>query len=386
VTTAPMDGGREWVGEQVADPLVERTWLVRLCTRFTGDVDVAEDLAQETLLEAWQHAHELRAPEARTAWLAGIARNRCLRWARRRRRDIARLIHVDGEPDALVTPAVRELADDVDLELELERDELATLLDRALALLPVETRQALVQRYIEALPQAEVAARLGMSEGAVAVRLHRGKLALRRALAGDLALIDPDSIPAQTWQETRIWCPLCGRRRLMGYLGDTGSDLLLRCPGCCPQRDDCLTSMHLTGLFSGVKGYKPALTRLLRWLHDRYTPHLTSGVVPCLGCGQPTSLSTVTPAAPRWLRDARGISHHCTACDSGSWDMLEGLVLALPQGQRFWHEHLRIQALPQREVEAAGRAALVAGFESVSAAARFEVVVARDTYAVISIH
>jgi DNA-directed RNA polymerase specialized sigma24 family protein len=44
-----MNGGRE----QVGDPLAERTWLVRLCTRFTGDVDVAEDLPQETLLEAW---------------------------------------------------------------------------------------------------------------------------------------------------------------------------------------------------------------------------------------------------------------------------------------------------------------------------------------------
>ena len=79
-----------------------------------------------------------------------------------------------------------------------------------------------------------------------------------------------------------------------------------------------------------------------------------------------------------------GIHHQCVACNSGSWDMLEALVLALPQGQRFWREHPRIRALPQREVEAAGRAALVAGFESLSAAARFEVVVARDTYAVIS--
>jgi RNA polymerase sigma-70 factor (ECF subfamily) len=231
-----------------------------------------------------------------------------------------------------------------------------------------------------------VAARLGMTEGAVAVRLHRGKVALRRILAGDLALMDPDSIPAQRWQETRIWCPLCGRQRLMGYRGDTGSDLLLRCPGCCPERDEYLTSTHLPGLFNGLKGYKPALTRLLRRLHVRYTPHLTSGVVPCLGCGQPTALSVVTPAAPRWLRDARGISHHCIACDSGSWDMLEGSVLALPQGQRFWREHPRIRALPQREVAAAGRAALVASFESMSTAARFEVIVARDTYAVISIH
>jgi hypothetical protein len=60
----------------------------------------------------------------------------------------------------------------------------------------------------------------GLSEGAVAMRLHRGKLALRRVLATDLAqdaaaygLIDE---AMQEWQETRIWCSSCGQRRYMG--------------------------------------------------------------------------------------------------------------------------------------------------------------------------
>ncbi|MBI3971765.1 MAG: sigma-70 family RNA polymerase sigma factor [Chloroflexi bacterium] len=66
------------------------------------------------------------------------------------------------------------------MELELERAELADLLDRAMALLPPETRLVLVERLIEQIPQAEVALRLGLSEGAVEARLHRGKLALRR--------------------------------------------------------------------------------------------------------------------------------------------------------------------------------------------------------------
>jgi DNA-directed RNA polymerase specialized sigma24 family protein len=72
---------------------------------------VAEDLAQDTLLEAWRHAQEWPGPEARRAWLAGIARHRCLRWARRRCRERARLIQVDAEPDAPVTRAFRAIAD-----------------------------------------------------------------------------------------------------------------------------------------------------------------------------------------------------------------------------------------------------------------------------------
>ena len=77
--------------------------------------------------------------------------------------------------------------DDGNLELELERGELAHLLDQAMALLPPETRTILIERYINELPQAEVAARLGLSENLVAVRLHRGKLALRRVLSNELS-------------------------------------------------------------------------------------------------------------------------------------------------------------------------------------------------------
>jgi len=65
----------------------EWTRVARLCARLTGDMAAAEDLAQETMLVAWQHAHELRDPAARPAWLAGIARRRCADWARRRGRE-----------------------------------------------------------------------------------------------------------------------------------------------------------------------------------------------------------------------------------------------------------------------------------------------------------
>src|SRR5215831_13938863 len=41
----------------------QRARLIRLCSRMTGRSDVAEDLAQETLLEAWRHLHSLRDPQ-----------------------------------------------------------------------------------------------------------------------------------------------------------------------------------------------------------------------------------------------------------------------------------------------------------------------------------
>src|SRR5581483_10777673 len=64
--------------------LEERTRLIRLCAMITGNSEIAEDLAQEKLLEAWRHLEGPRDPEKRSQWLYRIARNVCLRWARRR--------------------------------------------------------------------------------------------------------------------------------------------------------------------------------------------------------------------------------------------------------------------------------------------------------------
>lgn len=152
----------------------ERSRIVRLCARFTGDAEAAEDLAQETLIEAWRHAAQLRDEAARRSWLSGIARNVCLRWARRRGQEGSRIVRF-GAVEAL--PGGNDPAGD------WERAELALLLDGALGLLSPEDRRVLVLRYVEGLSHAAIGARLGVSAGAVAVRVHRARLALRRALA-----------------------------------------------------------------------------------------------------------------------------------------------------------------------------------------------------------
>jgi RNA polymerase sigma-70 factor (ECF subfamily) len=138
--------------------------------------------------------------------------------------------------DARAADPVDGPADEFNVEVDVERHELAQLLDRALALQPPVTRQVLIESYVEEWPQAEVAARLRLSEGAVAMRLQRGKLALRRVLVTDLAqeaaaygLVDESR---QEWYETRIWCSSCGQCRYMGAFNQRTGDLVLRCPAC----------------------------------------------------------------------------------------------------------------------------------------------------------
>ena len=58
----------------------QRDRLVRVCTAIVRDPVAAEDLAQETLLEAWRQQHKLVDPDGASRWLDAIARHVCRRW------------------------------------------------------------------------------------------------------------------------------------------------------------------------------------------------------------------------------------------------------------------------------------------------------------------
>jgi len=376
-------------GDAPVDLAVERTRLVRLCAQITGNSQVAEDLAQETLSEAWRHRSKLRDPAGSAAWLSAIARHVCRHWARRYGRDRAHVLpsgddheHPSLSQDALV-------AGD-DLEGELERAELVALLDRALARLPPTTRRVLVERYSAESPHAEIAARLGMTEGAVKVSLHRGKRALRRVLLSEFsqeaAAYGLSRADGDDGQETRIWCPYCGQGRLVAVSATSPPDLTLRCPICCSAPDD--TFAHVTGeLLHGVKGYKPALSRVLAWTDTYYRRGLATQRVACVSCSRSMPLQIGLPEGVPLLRwDRQGIHVRCGHCHATYGQGPTALALALPQGQQFWRVHPRIRALPDRLVEAAGCAARVTSFESVTGPARLDVLSTYDTFAVLAVH
>src|SRR3954471_21679988 len=108
--------------------------LVRLCAHLTGDRDAAEDLAQETLIEAWRHQDRLYDWQGYSSWLSAIARNVSLRWIRQRGREGARLATSINSAADRSARVEEPPADQNDFTVDLERAELADLLDRALAL------------------------------------------------------------------------------------------------------------------------------------------------------------------------------------------------------------------------------------------------------------
>lgn len=394
----------------------ERTRLVRLCARITGDAEAAEDLAQETLIEAWRALAKLRDANGLSPWLAAIARNVCLRWMRQRSREMGRRIaSLDrdaGENEA----ALRETLaapdeDDGDPLRELERDELATLLERALALLPAETRSALVARYVEEHPAGEVAARLGVSEAALRVRLHRGRQALRGVLEGELlpeAQAYGVAAPmTDGWRDTRIACPFCGRHhvQMMEHGGadladqrtrEDGAYLAYRCSGFCTPGGIITGGANvLSGSSRSLVNPKAILTQTLLWLHGHYRAALREGAMRCETCGTMVpvrfgpgsdAMAELPAEAPLAEVFRRGVSLQCPRCDITDGATLWHLTLDMPEAQRFWQRHPRMRALVPREVEAAGVPALVTGFASMDGRDQLDVIVARDTLAVLGVH
>lgn len=378
----------------------ERSRLVGLCRTLTGNQDVAEDLAQETLLLAWRRVESLRDPAKRAQWIAGIARNVSLRWLRQHGRDQAHSLVLPPRSDEQGATTLEDLADEFDLEIELERKDLVNLLDRALVLLPEETRAILLKRYIDESPLGEIAEQMGINPGAVAMRLQRGKLALRKVLTGELSeeiAAYEQTAASPTWETTSLWCNLCGKHRLLGRRQPERGLLYLKCPACSPGDEVLSKNESIPALF-GIKSYRPAYARLGEWCHTYYRAGLREGVSMCLTCKQMVPVK-ISPAEeirellwldeerPRWAwtQGERLLNIVCPRCESVSCISLEGLAISLPEGRAFLRDQQRVRFLPYRRIEFAGRPAIVTSFESLTSGAGFEVISAYETYETLKI-
>lgn len=133
----------------------------------------AEDLTAQVFLQVLDHLDpkEAGSPEL-AAWLFTSARNASANHARKRK--FVATVSIEELPD---------VADETDPgRAMLDEEELTRLLN-AISQLPDERRQAIVLRFVQRLPHAEVADALGRSEGSARVLVHRTLADLRKEVS-----------------------------------------------------------------------------------------------------------------------------------------------------------------------------------------------------------
>jgi RNA polymerase sigma-70 factor, ECF subfamily len=151
----------------------------------------AEDVAQETAIKVFLNLSKFRGESRFRTWVLSIARNEGL--GRLRKLATRHEDSLDAGTDEQTgdyTPTILTSWREVPAEA-LERKELGGILRQAVEGLPEIYRNVMLLRDIEEMDVRETAQALGITEGAVKVRLHRARALLQRTLAPQLGAFAP---------------------------------------------------------------------------------------------------------------------------------------------------------------------------------------------------
>lgn len=151
--------------------------IYRYVLGMVRDRAEAEDLTQETFLRAYRRQDSLRAPEAARGWLYRIATHVCLDRLRQR------APHVSAESEQVAEQVESAVSPDPSALEITERKETSACVQRCLDFLSDSYRAVILLREIHSLSTAEMAALLGVEEGAVKIRLHRARRKLEWVMA-----------------------------------------------------------------------------------------------------------------------------------------------------------------------------------------------------------
>ena len=154
------------------------------CARMLSDREEAFDMAQDVFISAYRNLDTFRGDSALSTWLLRIAANRCLNRIRQRKTAAGRemqwpVAQEDGEGADFQPPAPERS----DPERVYENTEMGAILSDALGRLDPGIRWMVLLSDVEGFSHEEIAELAKVPVGTVKSRLHRARMALRRALA-----------------------------------------------------------------------------------------------------------------------------------------------------------------------------------------------------------
>ncbi len=174
--TSPEQGTRDRIRRFEADVLTHLDDLYRAAVRLTGNAAEAEDLTQDTCLQAFERLDQLRSSAAARVWLFAILRTIFLRRIERQTRSSAVEIF-----DSPTLEAGEVLQDTYEALRPIQETPLGEVRE-ALRRLPLAFREPLVLAHVGGFSYKEIAEILAIPLGTVMSRLFRARRLLRREL------------------------------------------------------------------------------------------------------------------------------------------------------------------------------------------------------------
>ena len=150
-----------------------RDTCTRFAVRMLGSNADADDVLQSAFMRAYRNLSSCRDPERFGGWLYQIVVNECRTFASRQKRRELRFVTDHELIDRAVAEPENDSADAMDEHIE-----------RALAALPVEQREAFLLKYVEEMSYEEMAEATGIGVSALKMRVKRACDGLRDLLEG----------------------------------------------------------------------------------------------------------------------------------------------------------------------------------------------------------
>lgn len=154
--------------------------LLRSAYLLCGDETEAQDLVQETLIQAIKSRRGFRGDSTLYTWIHGILLNLCRRYHRKRKR----LVY----DEELVLKETFQS----DHAQEMDQDFCAARLTKAMQELSQEHREVLVLRYFESMKIEDIARQTDVSSGTVKSRLHYAVRCLEQLVSQEMNLFASD--------------------------------------------------------------------------------------------------------------------------------------------------------------------------------------------------
>ncbi|MCA0375720.1 MAG: sigma-70 family RNA polymerase sigma factor [Gemmatimonadetes bacterium] len=154
----------------------------RFARSLTRDAMLADDLVQETYLNAWRGAASFRADADMRRWLFAICHHAWLRLAQREQRYQLTDEGLDAELETLAAVRGHASAHREGLTVALDTIDLPTAIAQALDALPAAFRVATQLVDVEGFSYDDAAAVLGVPVGTIRSRLFRARRLLQEAL------------------------------------------------------------------------------------------------------------------------------------------------------------------------------------------------------------